>query len=32
VIHRVFAPEDAAEAHEVMAANENFGKLLLHWG
>ena len=31
VIHRVFAPEDAAEAHEVMAANENFGKLLLHW-
>ena len=31
VIHRVFAPEDAAEAHEVMAANENFGKLLLRW-
>jgi len=32
VIHRVFQPEDAAVAHEVMASNENFGKLLLHWG
>ena len=32
VIHRVFPPEDAAVAHEVMASNENFGKLLLHWG
>ena len=31
VIHGVFAPEDAAEAHVVMAANENFGKLLLSW-
>ena len=31
VIDRVFAPEDAGEAHEVMASNENFGKLLLHW-
>ena len=32
VIHRVFVPQDAAVAHEVMASNENFGKLLLHWG
>ena len=32
VIDRVFPPEDAAVAHEVMASNENFGKLLLHWG
>jgi NADPH:quinone reductase-like Zn-dependent oxidoreductase len=32
VIHAVFAPEDAAVAHEVMASNENFGKLLLRWG
>ena len=31
VIHGVFAPEDAAVAHEVMASNENFGKLLLRW-
>ena len=31
VIHRVFPPEDAAVAHDVMAANENFGKLLLRW-
>ena len=32
VIHRVFPPEDAAVAHEVMTSNENFGKLLLRWG
>ena len=32
VIHRVFPPEEAAVAHEVMAGNENFGKLLIHWG
>jgi NADPH2:quinone reductase len=31
VIDRVFPPEDAAVAHEVMAANENFGKLLIRW-
>ena len=31
VIHQVFVPEDAAEAHRVMESNENFGKLLLHW-
>ena len=31
VIHRVFPPSDATVAHEVMAANENFGKLLLVW-
>jgi len=31
VIHRVFPPRDATLAHEVMAANENFGKLLLVW-
>ena len=32
VIDRVFPPEDAALAHEVMASNENFGKLLIDWG
>jgi len=32
VIHRVFPPEEAGLAHEVMAANENFGKLLIRWG
>ncbi len=31
VIDRVFSPEEAGEAHRLMAANENFGKLLLHW-
>ena len=31
VIDRVFSPEDATAAHDVMAANENFGKLLLGW-
>ena len=31
VIDRVFPPEEADVAHQVMAANENFGKLLLHW-
>ncbi|HIF05980.1 MAG TPA: NAD(P)H-quinone oxidoreductase [Gemmatimonadetes bacterium] len=31
VIDRVFPPEDVELAHEVMASNENFGKLLLHW-
>ena len=31
VIDRFFPPEDAAVAHEVMAANENFGKLLIRW-
>jgi putative PIG3 family NAD(P)H quinone oxidoreductase len=31
VIDRVFSPEDATVAHDVMAANENFGKLLLKW-
>ena len=32
VIHRVFPPEEAGLAHEVMASNENFGKLLIDWG
>ncbi len=31
VIDRVFSPEEAGEAHRLMAANENFGKLLLRW-
>jgi len=31
VIDRVFPPEEAGLAHEVMASNENFGKLLLRW-
>jgi len=32
VIDRVFPPEEAGLAHEVMACNENFGKLLIDWG
>lgn len=31
IIHRVFPPEEVAEAHRLMAANENFGKLLIRW-
>ena len=31
VVDRTFAPEKAAEAHTVMADNENFGKILLVW-
>ena len=31
VVDRIFAPEDAAEAHRWMEANKNFGKLLLEW-
>ncbi len=31
VIDRVFPPEEAAVAHEVMGSNENFGKLLIQW-
>ena len=31
VVDRIFPPEEAAEAHRVMAANENFGKLLIRW-
>ena len=32
VIDRMFSPEEAAEAHRVMEANTNFGKLLIRWG
>ena len=31
VIHHIFSPDEAAESHRVMAANENFGKLLIRW-
>ena len=31
VIDRIYAPEEAAEAHRRMEANLNFGKLLLTW-
>lgn len=31
VVDRVFAAEDAAEAHRHMEANRNFGKILLRW-
>jgi len=31
VVHRTFSPEEAAEAHRLMAENQNFGKLLLLW-
>jgi NADPH:quinone reductase len=32
VVDRVFPPEEASVAHEVMGSNENFGKLLIDWG
>lgn len=31
IVDRVFAAEDAAEAHRYMEANRNFGKILLRW-
>lgn len=31
IVDRVFAAEDAAEAHRHMEANRNFGKILLRW-
>ncbi len=31
VVDRVFAPEEAGEAHRVMEENDTFGKLLLKW-
>jgi putative PIG3 family NAD(P)H quinone oxidoreductase len=32
VVDRTFPPEEAAAAHSAMAANSNFGKILLLWG
>jgi NADPH2:quinone reductase len=31
VIHRVFAPEEAAAAHALMESNQHIGKLVLQW-
>ena len=31
VIDRIFSPEEVAEAHRVIEANANFGKLLMRW-
>ncbi len=31
VVDRIFSPEEAGEAHEVMQSNANFGKLLISW-
>ncbi len=31
VVHRVFAPEDAAAAHTLMESNQHIGKLVLNW-
>jgi putative PIG3 family NAD(P)H quinone oxidoreductase len=31
VVDRSYSPEQAPEAHRAMAANENFGKILLLW-
>lgn len=31
VVHGTFLPEEASEAHALMEANGNFGKLLLIW-
>ena len=31
VVDRMFSPEEATEAHRMMEANANFGKLLIRW-
>lgn len=31
VIHQVFAPDQAAQAHELMESNQHIGKLVLSW-
>lgn len=31
VIHQVFAPAQAAQAHELMESNQHIGKLMLSW-
>jgi len=31
VIHQVFAPEQAAQAHALMESNQHIGKLMLDW-
>ncbi len=31
VVHRTFPPDQAPDAHRALAANENFGKILLLW-
>lgn len=31
VIHRVFAPADAAKAHALMESNQHVGKIVLKW-
>ena len=31
VVHQVFAPEQAAQAHALMESNQHIGKLMLDW-
>ena len=31
VIHSVFAPQDAAQAHALMETNQHIGKIVLDW-
>jgi hypothetical protein len=31
VVEKIFSPNEVGTAHNMMAANENFGKLLIDW-
>jgi NADPH:quinone reductase-like Zn-dependent oxidoreductase len=31
VIHRVFEPHEAAQAHALMESNQHIGKLVIEW-
>ena len=31
VVEKIFSPDEVADAHNMMARNENFGKLLIDW-
>ncbi len=31
VVEKIFSPHEVADAHNMMASNENFGKLLIDW-
>ena len=31
VVEKIFSPDEVADAHNMMACNENFGKLLIDW-
>ena len=31
VVEKIFSPHEVGDAHNMMASNENFGKLLISW-